>query len=263
MEFLLNDLHCHSTLSSCCSDPAMTPQAILEYAERNNYSALCLTDHLWDPAVSGASKWYAPQDIEHVRSVLPLPQGKRLRFRFGCETELPFNGIPALAREHYDLFDFVVIPVNHMHMKGLVRPVGVDTPAKMADFVEDRLERLLELDLPFSKIGIAHLTGRLMYAEGSVADVVACMHEARLLRIFEGYAQAGAGIELNASCFGDWGDRQEEMLLMYRIAKEAGCVFYGCSDAHAVPELECVVQQLPNVIQMLGLTSNDQYHIPG
>ena len=29
MDFLLNDLHCHSTLSSCCSDPAMTPQGYL------------------------------------------------------------------------------------------------------------------------------------------------------------------------------------------------------------------------------------------
>ena len=93
MDFLLNDLHCHSTLSSCCSDPAMTPQVILEHAERSNHQALCLTDHLWDAAVPGASEWYAPQDIEHVRSALPLPQGKQLRFRFGCETELPANGI--------------------------------------------------------------------------------------------------------------------------------------------------------------------------
>ena len=38
------------------------------------------------------------------------------------------NGVPALSREHFDLFDFVVIPVNHMHMAGLVRAEGVDTP---------------------------------------------------------------------------------------------------------------------------------------
>ena len=54
MDFLLNDLHCHSTLSSCCSDPAMTPQVILGHAERSNHQALCLTDHLWDAAVPGA-----------------------------------------------------------------------------------------------------------------------------------------------------------------------------------------------------------------
>lgn len=262
MEFLLNDLHCHSTLSSCCTDPRMTPKTILDYAEQQGYSALCLTDHLWDAAVPGASDWYAPQDIAHVRSALPLPQGNRLRFHFGCETELPANGIPALAPEHFEQFDFVVIPVNHMHMKGLVRPAGVDTPSKMATLVENRLERLLELNLPFHKVGLAHLTVGLMFSEGSVADVVACMNEARLLRIFKGYAQAGAGIELNASCFEGWGDRQEEMLLMYRIAREAGCLFYCCSDSHSVEKMADIPRLLPNVIRTLGLTDAQQYRIP-
>ena len=262
MGYAINDLHCHSTLSSCCKDAGMTPEAIYAHALAAGYSALCLTDHLWDAAVPGASGWYAPQDIEHVRRALPLPQGP-LRFRFGCETELPANGEPALAPEHFALFDFVVIPVNHMHMKGLVRPAGVDTPKKMARLVEDRLERLLERDLPFEKIGLAHLTGSLMFAEGSVADVVAEMNEGRLLRIFKGYAEAGAGIELNASCFEGWEGREEEMLKVYRAAREAGCKFYGCSDAHAVAELDSVPRVLPDVIRSLGLTEAHQYQIPG
>ena len=74
--------------------------------------------------------------------------------------------------------------------------------------------------------------------------------------------QAGAGIELNASCFEGWGDQQEEMLLMYRIAKEAGCQFYCCSDAHTVAVLGSVSRVLPGVIRLLGLTSEHQYHIP-
>ena len=264
MEFLLNDLHLHSSLSACCGDENMTPQTILDFAETHNYSALCLTDHLWDSAVPGPSDWYAPQNIEHVRSALPLPKPNgSMPFYFGCETELPANGKPALARENYDLFDFVVIPVNHMHMKGLVRPLDINTPERMARYVEDRLEGLLEQDLPFRKIGLAHLNGHLMFAEASAHDVIACMDESRLLRIFKGYAEAGTGIELNASCFvSEWDTRRREALLPYEIAKEAGCKFYGCSDAHSVKSLNLVPDELPKVIAALGLTAEHQYTIP-
>ena len=261
MPFTLHDLHCHSHLSSCCHDEKMTPQRILDFAQTNNYTAQCLTDHLWDRAIPGASGWYAPQDIEHVQSALPLPKGS-VPFYFGCETELPANGVPALAKDHFELFDFVVIPPNHMHMPGLVRPEGIDTPAKMARLMEDRLEKLIEQDLPLGKIGIAHLTCSLMFREGSVADVVARMDEARLLRIFKGYAQAGAGIELNMCAFQELETRPEETLLLYRIAKEAGCRFYASSDAHAVEGLERVPQLLPVLVEKLGLTQAHQYHIP-
>ena len=260
VSFLLNDLHCHSYLSACCHDENMTADAILKHAEANNYSAVCLTDHLWDPAVPGASDWYAPQSIEHVRKAAPLPKGK-VPFYFGCETELPANCIPALAKENFDLFDFVVIPPNHMHMGTLTRPYEIDTPAKMARVMEDRLEKLLERDLPFHKIGIAHLTCALMFREGSAADVIACMDEARLLRIFKGYAQAGTGIELNCACFHELETRPEETLLLYHIAKEAGCLFYASSDAHDVASMDNVPALLPKLVELLGLTEKDQYRI--
>lgn len=260
MEFRLEDLHVHSHLSSCCTDARMTPEAMLAFAEAHDYAALCVTDHLWDRAIPGASRWYAPQDIEHVHASLPLPKSEKLPFYFGCETELPANGVPALAREHFDLFDFVIIPPTHM--KGLVRPEGVDTPKKMAEYVTDRLENLLNLDLPFEKVGIAHLTDPLMFAEGSIAEVIREMDFRRLERIFRGYAAAGAGIELNAASFPEWETHSEDILSIYRIAKEAGCKFYACSDAHAIEELRAVPEFIPEVVERLKLTADDQYCIP-
>ena len=257
----LEDIHCHSGLSSCSSDPAMTPQLMLEFAEKHEYRMFCLTDHLWDAAIPGSSKWYAPQDIEHVMRSLPLPQGK-VPFFFGCETELPANGIPALARDHFDLFDFVVIPPNHMHMEGLVRPTGIDTPQQMARLIEDRLENLLTQDLPFQKIGIAHLICSLMFREGSSVDVVKAMDEKRLMRIFDGYARAGAGIELNASDFRTLDDHPEDSLRIFRIARAAGCKFYCASDAHSPDSLSRVPDILPRIIDLLGLTEEDRYAIP-
>lgn len=256
----LEDLHCHSSLSSCCTDPGMTPKAILAHADKEAYGAVCITDHLWDKKIPGASPWYTAQDLDHVCSSRPLPTGN-VPFYFGCETELPVNGIPALAKENFDLFDFVVIPVNHMHMAGLVRPPGIDSPEKMARLIEDRLENLLLLDLPFQKIGLAHLTGHLMYTEGSVADVIRAMDEQRLLRIFSGYAKAGTGIELNAQSFPQWDTRKADLLKIYQGAKEAGCLFYLASDAHTVPEMDTVSTMLPHVIEALGLTAHHRYHI--
>lgn len=258
----LEDIHCHSGLSSCSNDPAMTPQLMLEHAEKHEYRMFCLTDHLWDAAVPGSSDWYAPQDIDHVMQSRPLPQG-RVPFFFGCETELPANGIPALARDHFDLFDFVVIPPNHMHMDGLVRPAGIDTPQKMARLIEDRLENLLMQDLPFEKIGIAHLNCNLMFKEGAAMDVIAAMDESRMLRIFEGYAKAGAGIELNAFDYRTLDDRPEDTLRIFRIAKAAGSRFYCASDGHFPPDLDRVPHILPRVIDLLGLTEDDRYAIPG
>ena len=261
MEMKLNDLHCHSSLSACCADKRMTPERILRHAEEAGYETICLTDHLWDSAVPGASGWYAPQNIEHVRSALPLPQAPSCHFYFGCETELPVNGVPALSREHFDLFDFVVIPVNHMHMAGLVRAEGIDTPEKMAVNIENRLEKLLEQNLPLRKIGLAHLTIGLMFREGKIADVMHAMSEARLLRILKGYAAAGTGIELNATAFSEMTDRPDDILKIYRIAKEAGCRFYCSSDAHSVEAMDGVPKNLPAVIQALGLTEADAYRI--
>ena len=83
MAFRLNDLHLHSRLSACAHDEQLVPDHILQVAEEHNYLQLCLTDHLWDPAVPGASSWYAPQSIEHVRQYADLPKSGRLPFFFG------------------------------------------------------------------------------------------------------------------------------------------------------------------------------------
>ena len=261
MGFQLNDLHLHSRLSACAHDEMLVPEYILKIAEQNNYLQLCMTDHLWDKAVPGASDWYAPQDIDHVRQHADLPRSDKVPFFFGCETELPMNGVPALSRENFDLFDFVVIPPNHVHMKNFVRPPEADTNEKLAKFIEDRLEKLLERDLPFRKIGIAHLTGMILGGEKS-ANVCKYWSEARMLRIFKGYAEAGAGIELNITAFREMEENPDIILMPYLAAKEAGCKFYCASDAHTCAELDRVVKRGPVIIERLGLTEEHQYIIP-
>ena len=64
-----HDYHIHSYLSSCSKDPEQTAERILAYAEENGLKSICVTDHLWDKAVPGASGWYMKQNIEHVSAV--------------------------------------------------------------------------------------------------------------------------------------------------------------------------------------------------
>ena len=107
-----HDLHIHSKISSCSSDPEQTNERILKYAEDNNLTTICLTDHFWDDTLEGASKWYAKQNFEHISQAKPLPQTDKVKFLFGCETELNKFLTLGISKEKLDLFDFIIIP-NH------------------------------------------------------------------------------------------------------------------------------------------------------
>lgn len=262
MEFsCLHDLHCHTVLSSCCHDARMTAEAVFSHAAKAGYDTQCVTDHLWDESVPGASPWYRPQDIPHVTQNLPLPSAP-LRALFGCETEFLGGARLGLSLDRFDLFDFVAVPINHTHMKGFVRPQGVDTEEKMARLLTERLEDLCRLPLPFSKIGVAHLTGTLMFEEGDVTKIYSAMEERRLMKCFDFLARKGAGIELNAGAFPEWEKNPGPWLRLYRLAKKAGCRFYLASDAHTVDGLDGVTKRLPPVVRALELTEADRYLVP-
>ena len=67
-----NDLHIHSQLSSCSSDPAQSNERILKYAEENGLKTICITDHFWDENIPGAFSVYQGQDFEHICLAKPL-----------------------------------------------------------------------------------------------------------------------------------------------------------------------------------------------
>ena len=254
-----HDLHLHSTLSSCCHDPAMTPEAIADWAAHQGYDAICLTNHLWDRSVPGASAWYAPQDIRHSEKALPLPQREGLHFYFGCEAEYCGGKKLSLQPLHFGRFDFVAIATNHMHMKGLTRPEGVDTALQMAELFTSRLEQLLELELPWRKVGIAHLNIHHLFREGSAADVLRLLDGKRWQAIFHSIAAKGAGVELNAAAFASAGADMDVHIDFFRLAREAGCRFYCASDAHKLEALD--ISSLQSVVDALGLTAEDRYVI--
>lgn len=266
MKFSLqHDLHCHTYLSSCCADPAMTSETIYRRAKRQGLTVQCITDHLWDAAVPGSSDWYKPQDIAHVEknkaALASLPK-EGPRMCFGCETEYCGDGKLGLAPEHFDRFDWIVIPPNHFHMKNFTCGAEVDTEEKAAELFIQRLEEISRLELPWHKIGIAHLNCRHTFKEGDYAKVFALMDEMRLRAVFEIFASRGAGIELNTSGFADgWEERREEHLRLFRIARDAGCRFYLGSDAHSPEAMEVMQARAERVITLLELTEEQRFRL--
>lgn len=254
-----HDLHIHSNISLCSGDPAQTPKRILQYAVENGLHTVCLTDHFWDEAVPDLpSSWYKGQGISHISAALPLPKTDGVRFLFGCETELDRDLTLGVAKEHFDLFDFIVIPTTHMHMHGFtVSEEDIRDARTRAGAWVKRFDAVLNMDLPFYKVGIAHMTCSLIAKER--ADYLATLEalpEAEMRRIFTRAARLGVGIELNEV----FSDEEADLILRpYRIARECGCKFYLGSDAHTVSGLERAMDKFARMIDFLDLTEDDKF----
>lgn len=258
-----HDLHCHSVLSSCSGNEQQTVAAILAHAKAHGYTVQCITDHLWDSSVPGASSWYAPQDVAHVCRSLPLPEGEGVRLIFGCETEYCGGEKLGLHPDNFDKFDFIVIPPDHFHMKDFVRPSRYDTEEKIAGLFVERLEQLLLLPLPWRRVGIAHMVCPLIFKEGDECAVYRLVDEARFRAVMRRFAALGTGIEINCASFAPgWREREDDYLRLYRFAKEEGCKFYLASDAHKPEDLSLVPERAPEIVEALGLTAEHLYRIP-
>lgn len=262
-----HDLHCHTHLSGCSDDPEHTVGNILAFAKAHGYTAQCFTDHFWDaPDVPGAEGTYLDgRDLAQISADLPLPDGGPVRLVFGCETELSAGGILGLAPAHYGRFGFIVIPPNHFHMTGFVCPADCDTAQKRAELLVSRLEALLGMALPWEKVGIAHLNCGLMFAGGDLGAVLRTVPEDRFRAAMRGFAERGAGIELNMASFD--GNRRrgvapDDILRLFLMAKDEGCRFYLASDAHHPAELSLVPDLAPSVVSALGLAARHLFRLP-
>ncbi len=260
MKYIVDhDYHIHSKLSTCSSDPLQTPDRMLRYAKEHGLKRICIADHFWDDAVEGASDWYAPQDYAHISESLPLPQDADVEFLFACETELDKNLTLGLSPEKYDKFDFIIIPTTHLHMKNFT--VEADATLEMrADAYVKRFEKILSMDLPFHKVGIAHLTCPLIAKKPPEAfiEVLDMVSDETFERLFTKAAALGVGIELNFQTNYEE-EAMERILRVYRIAKKCGCKFYLGSDTHKECYLDGGYNRLCRIVDMLELEESDKF----
>ena len=68
-----------------------------------------------------------------------------------------------IAPQNFKRFDFVIIPTTHLHFTGYtISKEQSETVQGRVDTWINKLEALLSMDLPFHKIGIAHLASTLI-----------------------------------------------------------------------------------------------------
>ena len=254
-----HDFHIHSRLSYCSKSDEQTRENILQYAVDNGWSTIIITDHFWDELLPNKKNFYKGQDLAHVSSILPLPQHQNVRFLFGCETDMDTNNLIGIAPENYDKFDFIIVPTTHLHM--FVDPAtSIEDRAKI--YVE-KFRALLDSDLPFEKVGIAHLTCSLMANKWEEhLDVLDLVSDETFRELFTRSAELGLGIELNFPVFKYAPEELERALRPYRLAKECGCKFYFGSDAHIPSEFLNMKERFERTVDLLGLTEDDKFLLP-
>lgn len=261
MRYIIDhDCHIHSNLSPCARDPEQTARTILNFGVTHGLKYLCLTDHYWDAAVP--SNWEAGSfyhelklDFEFIRGYCPLPQADQCRFYFGCETDMDGDRVIGIPKERWDDFDFIIVPTSHMHLRGFTVP-DCDLPLEVRrETVIKRAEAFLNADLPWGKVGLAHLT-----SGGTDVETIAAISDGEWKRIFEGCRDRGCGVELNVS-LKSLADPEESKTLLhpYMIAKKLGCKFYLGSDAHTTDAHVKAMGRFNLVVDLLDLEESDKF----
>lgn len=262
MKYVIDhDYHIHSKISQCSSDPEQNAENILAYAKEKGLKRIILTDHFWDENVPGASNWYKTyHKFCDLAKALPLPQDENIEFLFGCETDMDKNGVIGISPERFDEFDFIIVPTTHLHMKSftLDEEDYCNVP-RLAKLWVERFDALLNADLPFHKVGLAHLTTACMAVENNLhIEVIKLIHDDDMRRLFTKAAELGLGIEINAADFRQLDEYAKTLLRPYRIAKECGCKFYLGTDSHKPREFG-VFSNFAKVIDLLELTEDDKF----
>ncbi len=258
-----HDLHIHSGISLCSGDPEQTAERILQYAKDNGLKQICVTDHFWDETVECEDRgFYTDQDFAHISKILPLPQAEGIEFLFGAETDLNKDLILGVSKECLEKLDFLVIPTTHLHMAKFAvgDPELLSTPEKRAEYWVKRLDHVLSLDLPFYKVGIAHLACSLIAPNND--DYIATLNaipQSELERIFKKCASLGVGIELNFDDMNYKVADEESVLRMFKVAKAQGCKFYLGSDVHHPKKFSKVKMVFENAITKLDLKESDKF----
>lgn len=255
-----HDIHVHTFLSACSSDEAATPTNIIARAAAEGLRTIGFADHMWDSRMPGVSRWYEPQDYEHIAQIRKqMPDDRNdVRILIGCESEYCGDGKVGISKEVAEQLDFVLLPMSHLHMKGFVEPSGIDSPKDVAELMVQRYRQVIELGLA---TGIAHPFFPCGYAE-QTDEIIGLIPDSVFEDCFARTAELGISIEVTMAFFPGLHDHEpdgfhdETFLRMLSIAKGAGCVFHFASDTHRLAGIGACLQ-LEEYARAAGITKND------
>lgn len=261
-----HDLHIHSNLSKCANDTAQTPERILKYAQDNGFHTVCLTDHFIDEDKKSPLADYEHRDIipyaahtfEYITKALPLPEKEGIRFLFGCEGEMSFDEIVLISNKRYDYFDFMIVPINHLHFIHLTRREEDTSIKSHVERYYERFDVLLRSDLPLHKTGLAHIIDGLGTDASRYMEYLESFDEKILYNLFSKAATLGLNIEVNFNSLNGNKDILKKEVQFHKIALNAGCKFYLGSDAHTTKGLEIARDKFEAAVELLGLKEENK-----
>lgn len=239
----MHDIHCHTHLSSCAK-PESTLKAMLAEMKKSNITIAGIADHIWDSKVPGSSGWYAPQDVEHVLSIrkeyeeLSDDERSGIKIYFGCETEYIGQGRVSLTPESAELFDFVLVPPHHFHMKNFTRPAALEDAAAVRKLMFERFIECCNIGFAF---GLAHPFTVLGYPDRE-DEILSGYRDDDYREAFSFACEKDKSIEINVASLFRAGVKDSEgfpaeLRRMMTIAAECGCKFHLGSDAHEITRL--------------------------
>ena len=261
-----HDLHIHTHLSPCSGDPEQTTARILQYGVEHDLKHLCVTDHFWDetvpmPTGGWGPDFYTSQNWPHITKQLPLPTREGIRFLFGAEVDMTLDGTIGVSAQRLEQMDFLLISISHFHCTDFtISAADAATAEGKAEALLRKLEWVLERDLPWHKVGLAHLLGQKV--SGGDPDVhcqvIRLLQGERLTNLFKKAAALGVAIELNTATFNFGSDVEREAVTgFYAHAKACGCKFCFGSDAHAPFQTEHHRARAQAMADALELTEED------
>lgn len=257
-----HDFHIHSNLSLCCGDPLADPEHILRLYEQAGFRKICLTNHCWDEDIYLGPGRYQTHTFTHICKALPLPQSSTTTFCFGAETDMDKFLTVGMLPDKIEKLDFLVVATTHMHLSGFAVEKDLQTSEARSVLWASRLAALLDKNLPWRKVGIAHLTDGHIDPGGDFLHTLSLVPDDTMYTLFKKAAALGCGIELNFDPAGYEGSKLDQLLRPYRIAKEAGCKFYLGSDFHglknygAEPPMFAYFERMLNA---LDLSEDDKF----
>ncbi len=252
-----HDFHVHTKLSLCSGDEEMTTGNIAKIAEELGYKKVVITNHVWDSYIEGAPAWYQKQNFDYISSEKPLPSFQGGEMLFGGEIEFALGDVLAMHESRLASFDFMVVPINHLHMKGVTFAGDIANGEECASALTSRLETFSKLRLPWKRVGLAHLTWNFL-SPLTIEEILSYCDMQAFEQAFLRIAKQGGGIELNAECFSLKSPSKRE-LEVYRLAKKCGCKFYLGSDAHHINQFQNSRQKFEYIVDELNLKEEDKF----
>lgn len=254
----LYDLHCHTFLSACAARDAEIDDYVKD-ADEGGLRALGFADHAWDEGLGTPSGFYAPQNYKRLLT-RKCSVKHRVRVFYGAEGEYA-RGLLAVRAETMKLFDYIIIPHSHTHMKGFVLPAECEAPGDHGRFLLESFVSLLNHPHIGGVFGIAHPFHPCGKKFEEAEEILSYITNEEFENCGALAAQKGVFLELNMSAaFAVPEEKAEDCSYarFFRNAKKGGAKFFLGTDNHRPkPYQDNLIFRAPERAKPFGLTEGD------